>query len=74
MATARSRLWEVDAARGVAVVLMIFFHLMWDLPGAQLPTPSHLVTVQRHVLTMTLGGAPDYGQPTPGAGAATAST
>lgn len=25
------RLWEVDAARGVAVVAMIFFHFMWDL-------------------------------------------
>lgn len=25
------RLWEVDAVRGVAVVAMIFFHLMWDL-------------------------------------------
>ena len=26
-----SRYWEVDTLRGVAVVLMIFFHLMWDL-------------------------------------------
>lgn len=26
-----ARLWEIDVARGVAVVLMIFFHLMWDL-------------------------------------------
>lgn len=26
-----SRLWEIDAARGVAVVAMILFHLMWDL-------------------------------------------
>lgn len=26
-----ARLWEVDAARGVAVVAMIIFHLMWDL-------------------------------------------
>ena len=25
------RLWEIDAARGVAVVAMIFFHFMWDL-------------------------------------------
>ena len=25
------RLWEVDAARGVAVLAMVFFHLMWDL-------------------------------------------
>lgn len=29
--TGSSRLWEVDAARGAAVILMIFFHLMWDL-------------------------------------------
>jgi uncharacterized membrane protein len=25
------RLWEVDSARGVAVLAMIFFHFMWDL-------------------------------------------
>lgn len=30
-AAAPSRLWEIDVARGVAVVLMVFFHLMWDL-------------------------------------------
>lgn len=28
---ATARLWEIDVARGVAVVLMVFFHLMWDL-------------------------------------------
>lgn len=28
---ASPRLWEVDAARGVAVAAMIFFHFMWDL-------------------------------------------
>jgi uncharacterized membrane protein len=28
---ARLRLWEIDVARGCAVVLMAFFHLMWDL-------------------------------------------
>ena len=27
----RPRLWEIDAVRGIAVVLMAFFHLMWDL-------------------------------------------
>lgn len=26
-----SRLWEIDALRGMAVVLMIFFHGVWDL-------------------------------------------
>lgn len=32
VAAARSpRLWEVDAVRGVAVLAMVFFHLMWDL-------------------------------------------
>lgn len=31
MMTPVARLWEIDALRGVAVVLMIFFHLMWDL-------------------------------------------
>lgn len=25
------RFWEIDTIRGVAIVLMIFFHLMWDL-------------------------------------------
>lgn len=25
------RLWEIDAARGSAVIAMVFFHLMWDL-------------------------------------------
>lgn len=27
----RPRLWEVDTLRGIAVVAMVFFHLMWDL-------------------------------------------
>jgi uncharacterized membrane protein len=26
-----ARFWEVDTARGVAVLAMVFFHLMWDL-------------------------------------------
>jgi uncharacterized membrane protein len=25
------RIWEIDGARGLAVVLMIFYHLVWDL-------------------------------------------
>lgn len=39
------RLWEVDTIRGIAVVLMVFYHLMWDLsyfgayPGSMLTTP-----------------------------------
>jgi uncharacterized membrane protein len=28
---AHTRVWEVDALRGVAVVLMVIFHLSWDL-------------------------------------------
>jgi uncharacterized membrane protein len=28
---ASARLWEIDALRGVAVVLMISYHLIWDL-------------------------------------------
>ena len=27
----RQRLWEVDALRGVAIVMMVIYHLMWDL-------------------------------------------
>lgn len=26
-----ARFWEVDALRGVAIIMMIIFHLMWDL-------------------------------------------
>jgi len=29
--TARSRFWEIDTLRGVAIITMILFHLMWDL-------------------------------------------
>ncbi|MCG8350790.1 MAG: DUF1624 domain-containing protein [Chloroflexales bacterium] len=25
------RIWEIDGARGLAVVLMVFYHLVWDL-------------------------------------------
>lgn len=28
---ATSRLWQIDCIRGVAVVLMVFYHLMWDM-------------------------------------------
>jgi len=28
-----SRLWEVDMMRGVAIVMMVVYHLMWDLRG-----------------------------------------
>ncbi len=27
------RLWEVDALRGVAIVMMVIYHLLWDLAG-----------------------------------------
>ncbi|MCC6629619.1 MAG: DUF1624 domain-containing protein [Chloroflexi bacterium] len=28
---AGSRYWEIDAARGVAIVMMVIYHLVWDL-------------------------------------------
>jgi uncharacterized membrane protein len=27
----RPRFWEIDAWRGVAIITMIVYHLMWDL-------------------------------------------
>lgn len=27
------RLWEVDSLRGVAIIMMVIYHLMWDLHG-----------------------------------------
>ena len=30
---APDRLWQVDALRGVAIVMMVVYHLMWDLRG-----------------------------------------
>jgi uncharacterized membrane protein len=39
------RLWEVDTVRGIAVVLMVFYHFVWDLSyfgaysGSMLATP-----------------------------------
>jgi len=29
----RSRLWQVDALRGVAILMMVVYHLVWDLRG-----------------------------------------
>lgn len=26
-----ARLWEIDTLRGIAVVLMVFYHFVWDL-------------------------------------------
>ncbi|MDM8528029.1 heparan-alpha-glucosaminide N-acetyltransferase [Anaerolineales bacterium HSG24] len=29
--TKQPRLWEVDTVRGIAIMLMVFYHFMWDL-------------------------------------------
>ncbi len=29
----RSRLWQVDALRGVAILMMVIYHFVWDLRG-----------------------------------------
>lgn len=31
VAPARPRFWEIDALRGVAIIMMVIYHLMWDL-------------------------------------------
>jgi uncharacterized membrane protein len=28
---AAERLWEIDALRGVAILMMVVYHLLWDL-------------------------------------------
>ena len=36
MRTRTSRFWEVDTLRGVAIVMMVIFHFMWDLWAYQI--------------------------------------
>ncbi|RME85148.1 MAG: DUF1624 domain-containing protein [Caldilineae bacterium] len=28
-----TRLWEIDAVRGIAIIMMVIYHFMWDLRG-----------------------------------------
>lgn len=56
LATRRtSRYWEIDLTRGLVVILMVFFHLMWDLSYFRLMDVA-IISFPWQVFARSIGG------------------
>lgn len=51
---ATGRFWEIDAVRGIAVILMVYFHLMWNLFYFNVTTIS-VFTFEWQAFARTIG-------------------
>ncbi|MCO6450385.1 MAG: DUF1624 domain-containing protein [Caldilineales bacterium] len=71
------RLWEIDALRGIAIIMMVIYHLLWDLRGLggydinvntgfwhywQLVTASTFIGVMGLSLTLSFNYARSHGR------------